>query len=73
MTFLQSDELEDVVRRKCADAQKKGITGVPFTVIDGKWAVSGGQTADMYLKVVILHMLLALSFWVELTAYMHRD
>jgi len=28
-----------------------GISGVPFTVIDGKWAVSGGQSWDVYYKV----------------------
>ena len=29
----------------------KGVTGVPFTIIDGKWAVSGGQTAPVFVKV----------------------
>lgn len=33
------------------DARKKGVTGVPFTVINGKWAVSGGQTSDVYTQV----------------------
>lgn len=33
------------------EARKKGISGVPFVIIDGKWAVSGGQTADVYTQV----------------------
>ena len=33
------------------EARKKGVNGVPFVVIDGKWAVSGGQTAEVYSQV----------------------
>ena len=33
------------------DAQRKGISGVPFTIINGKWAVGGGQEPDVYVKV----------------------
>ena len=33
------------------DARRKGITGVPFIVIDERWAVSGGQTAKVYSEV----------------------
>ena len=33
------------------EAREKGVTGVPFTIIDGKWAVSGGQSAPVYVKV----------------------
>lgn len=49
--FLKSDELKEEVEQMCADARKKGVNGVPFTVIDGKWAVSGGQTADVYTQI----------------------
>ena len=34
-----------------AEARKKGVTGVPFTIIDGRWAVIGGQTAEVYIQV----------------------
>lgn len=34
-----------------AEAQKKGVTGVPFAVIEGKWAVSGCQKPECYYKV----------------------
>ena len=33
------------------EARKKGVTGVPFTIINGRWAVSGGQTAETYAQV----------------------
>ena len=33
------------------EARKKGVTGVPFTIINGRWAVSGGQTSEVYGQV----------------------
>ena len=36
------------------EARAKGVTGVPFTIIDGRWAVSGGQPAPVFVKVSIL-------------------
>lgn len=35
----------------CNNARSKGITGVPMTIIDGKWAVSGGQSSDVFIQV----------------------
>jgi predicted DsbA family dithiol-disulfide isomerase len=35
----------------CEKARTIGITGVPMTIIDGKWAVSGGQSSDVYVQV----------------------
>ncbi|KAJ7086124.1 thioredoxin-like protein [Mycena belliarum] len=51
LAFIQSDELEDEVNTMCDEARAKGITGVPLTVIDGKWAVSGGQASDVFVQV----------------------
>lgn len=34
------------------DARINGITGVPVTIIDGKWAVTGGQQSDVYIQVI---------------------
>lgn len=34
-----------------AEARRKGVTGVPFSIINGRWAVSGGQTAEVYGQV----------------------
>lgn len=32
-------------------AQQSGVTGVPFVLLDGKWAISGSQTEDVYYPV----------------------
>ena len=34
-----------------AHAQRVGVTGVPFFIVDGKLAVSGAQTPDVWAKV----------------------
>ncbi|KAI0806003.1 thioredoxin-like protein [Irpex lacteus] len=49
--FLESDELLEEVETMMTDARRKGVNGVPFVVIDGKWAVSGGQTAEVYAQI----------------------
>lgn len=51
LKFLASDEGEKEVLDMIADTARKGITGVPFTIIDGKWAVSGGQTTEVFCQV----------------------
>jgi len=51
IAFLNSNELEDEVNSMCDEARAKGITGVPLTVIDGKWAVSGGQSSDVFVQI----------------------
>jgi len=49
--FLKSDELEKEVNAMCEKARTIGITGVPMTIIDGKWAVSGGQSSDVFVQI----------------------
>ena len=39
----------------CDGARSKGITGVPVIVIDGKWAISGGQSSDVFIQVNTLY------------------
>ena len=51
LTFFHTDELEAEVIKVADAARAKGITGVPITVIDGKWAVSGGQSSDVFVQV----------------------
>jgi hypothetical protein len=51
LKFLLSDELLEKVEFQMQEARAKGVTGVPFTIIDGKWAVSGGQPAPIFVKV----------------------
>jgi len=48
---VKSDECLAKVNHQIAEARAKGVTGVPFTIIDGKWAVSGGQTAPVFVKI----------------------
>jgi len=51
VSFLKSDECLAKVNHQVAEARAKGVTGVPFTIIDGKWAVSGGQSAPVFVKI----------------------
>lgn len=51
LAFLKSDELEKEVNEMCAEARTKGIKGVPMVIIDGKWAVSGGQSSDVFIQI----------------------
>ena len=51
MEWIQGTELEKEVKSLTADAARKGVAGVPFTVIDGRWAVSGCQKPECYYKV----------------------
>jgi len=54
VAFLESDELEKEIDTMCDEAKSRGITGVPMTIIDGKWAVSGGQSQDVFIQVSTL-------------------
>ncbi len=48
---LSNDELRETIIGLEAHAQKVGVTGVPFFIIDGKLAVSGAQTPDVWTQV----------------------
>ncbi|HUQ64139.1 MAG TPA: DsbA family oxidoreductase [Acidimicrobiales bacterium] len=49
---LQSDRYGDDVRADERAAQEIGVTGVPFFVFDGRYAVSGAQSSDVLLEVL---------------------
>ncbi|KAI0661620.1 thioredoxin-like protein [Cubamyces menziesii] len=49
--FFKSDEYRAEIEQMANEARKKGVSGVPFTIINGRWAVSGGQTADVYTQI----------------------
>ncbi|EJD45985.1 thioredoxin-like protein [Auricularia subglabra TFB-10046 SS5] len=51
LAWLRSDELADDVSTLVESAKQNGVTGVPFTVIDNKWAIGGGQTPDVYYQI----------------------
>jgi len=45
--LLKTDADKDTVLAEIDAAQKMGVTGVPFFIIDGQYAVSGAQTPDV--------------------------
>ncbi|KAK1219369.1 hypothetical protein PQX77_017893 [Marasmius sp. AFHP31] len=51
ISFLNSNELEAEVNNMCDEARSKGVSGVPMTVIDGKWVLNGGQSSDVFVQV----------------------
>ena len=50
--FLGGDELGRDVDASQAEAASLGITGVPFFVIDGKYAFSGAQPLETFVSVL---------------------
>lgn len=51
LAFLKTDELKKEVQAEIEKAQRKGITGVPFTTLNGKWGISGGQSVFLVYKL----------------------
>jgi len=51
LKFLTSHELEKEVNDMCDKARKCGITGVPVTIIDGRWTVNGGLSSDVFIQI----------------------
>ena len=49
---LGTDEGCDTVRQEIANAQRMGVSGVPFFVIDGKYAISGAQGVDAFTNAL---------------------
>ena len=49
--FLKSNELETEVNQLCDKARAMGITGVPVIIIDGKWAIKGGHSSEVFVQV----------------------
>jgi hypothetical protein len=62
LAFLRSTELEAEVKEQSGQAAKKGITGVPFSVIERRWAVSGCQKPECYYKVGLVFGVLCFVF-----------
>jgi predicted DsbA family dithiol-disulfide isomerase len=51
-SLLQTDADKDTVLSEIEAAQKMGVTGVPFFIIDGQYAVSGAQTPDVLVDAL---------------------
>lgn len=50
--FLAGDEGEEEVARSQEEARRFGINGVPFYVFDGRYAVSGAQPVEVFLRAL---------------------
>ncbi|MDB5621317.1 DsbA family oxidoreductase [Tardiphaga sp.] len=50
--MLESDALADEVRRDEQEAQEVGVAGVPFFVINRKYAISGAQPVEVFEEVL---------------------
>jgi predicted DsbA family dithiol-disulfide isomerase len=49
---LSSDEYTDAVRADETEARELGITGVPFTVFDGRIAIPGSTSTEGYTNAI---------------------
>src|SRR5690606_10358942 len=49
---LKSDQFTDSVREDGQEASRFGANGVPFYVINRKYAVSGAQPSDVFLQAL---------------------
>lgn len=52
-TSLRVQEKEPEVSQMIREVQQAGISGVPFTIIDGKYAVNGGQPPQVFLGALM--------------------
>jgi predicted DsbA family dithiol-disulfide isomerase len=50
--YLASDRHRDSVRESQREAERLGVRGVPFFVVDGRYAVSGAQLEEVFLEAI---------------------
>ncbi len=50
-TYLASQDALDAVRREDLGARRLGITGVPCFIVNGRYAISGAQAPEIFLRV----------------------
>lgn len=64
--WLDGDQLDFEVRRAYPSSGRVGVTGVPFWVIEGRWAVSGAIGVEGFVKVSqhLLTSLLAILYFI---------
>ncbi|KAJ7056903.1 thioredoxin-like protein, partial [Mycena amicta] len=51
LAFLATDELKDGVQKDIMDAMRMGVEGVPFILLNNKYAVSGAQGQETFLEI----------------------
>lgn len=49
---LATDEDKDTIGQEIGQAQQMGVSGVPFFVIEGKYAISGAQGVDVFANAL---------------------
>ena len=49
---LHSEAYSDAVKKDILEAQQIGVQGVPFFVLDSKYAISGAQPEEMFLQAL---------------------
>jgi predicted DsbA family dithiol-disulfide isomerase len=52
LRYLESDEDAEAVRGGAVEAQRKGLSGVPFFVFNQRLAASGAQPPEALLQVM---------------------
>jgi len=50
--YLESDEDRELIQNADEEARALGIQGVPFFVINQKYALSGAQPPEMFVKAL---------------------
>jgi len=50
--MLGSDQFDDKVRQEVFESQQIGVRGVPFFVIDNKYAISGAQPENVFVNAL---------------------
>jgi len=50
--YLAGEDALDAVRREDLGARRLGVTGVPCFIVDGRYAISGAQAPEVFLRVI---------------------
>ncbi|GGK36426.1 DsbA family oxidoreductase [Salinarimonas ramus] len=50
---LADDQLAELVAREEERARAIGVTGVPFFIVAGRWAISGAQPAELWREALV--------------------
>jgi protein disulfide-isomerase len=51
-TILHSEDFKSEVQNDILEAQKYGVRGVPYFVLDNKYAISGAQPSSVFLEAL---------------------
>ncbi|KAJ2378575.1 hypothetical protein IW150_000712 [Coemansia sp. RSA 2607] len=49
--YLESDDGIDAVKQKIKYAQRLGVSGVPFYIINDRYGISGAETPEKFLQI----------------------